>query len=223
MQAKAQPSPNQQAEEPKELLNGVATLGKAVRRVHQDREVTQGAFRFYYLLAYQYADETGHCWPGQRALQKAMHCSTRSLGAWTVLLCDRKHLSTKKTRTRYGLARLYTFWGVVPEVNTPGVSTLSGGAFTSGNETDYYKHRTINQGGSPGGLAYSVLKDSLTPAGTVSLQKELERLEARLQAIRNGASEVAGGGILYTEEQKQERKRLLARKQEIKELLGWLA
>ena len=55
------------------------------------------------------------------------------------------------------------------------------------------------------------------------MQKELERLEARLQAIRNGASEVAGGGILYTEEQKQERKQLLARKQEIKELLGWLA
>ena len=121
----------------------------AVRRVHQDREVTHGAFRFYYLLAYQYADETGQCWPGQRALQKAMHCSTRSLGAWTVLLCNRKHLSTKKIRTRYGLARLYTLWRAIPEGETPGVSTLSGGVSTSGNETNYYKHRTIEKGDPP--------------------------------------------------------------------------
>ncbi len=55
------------------------------------------------------------------------------------------------------------------------------------------------------------------------MQKELERIEARIQAIRNGASEVAGGGILYTEKQKQERKLLLARKEQIKSRLGWLA
>ncbi|HEY5910106.1 MAG TPA: hypothetical protein VJA21_05830 [Verrucomicrobiae bacterium] len=46
--------------------------------------------------------------------------------------------------------------------------------------------------------------------------------ETRLQAIRNSGSEVVGGGILYTEKQKQERKRLFARKEEIKKVLAWL-
>ncbi len=203
---------------------------QAERRVSEDRQVPHGAFRLFYLLAHRYSNEAGQCWPGRRTLQKVMHCSNRSLGAWVTVLRDLKFLSTKVIRTNSGTATLYTLWGVTPEVEPPGGSTLSPRGSTliegdsqSGTETTYYKHHTINQGGTPGDRAGSGSNVPLTPTNSVSMQKELDRIEARIQAIRNAGSEVAGGGILYTEQQRQERKRLLARKEEIKKTLGWLA
>lgn len=217
---------------------------QAIRRVSQDRQVPHGAFRLFYLLANQYANEAGRCWPGRRALQKIMHCSNRSLGGWVTVLRSLKHLTTKTISTNTGTATLYTLWSLDPQTEPPGGSafsrggsplatagstlieggsSLSGGGSKSGTETTYYKHSTINQGGTPGEVARAVSNVPLTPAAIVTLQKELERIEARIQAIRNAGSEVAGGGILYSEKQKEERKRLLARKEEIKQTLGWLA
>lgn len=61
-----------------------------------------------------------------------------------------------------------------------------------------------------------------TDAHAIRLQKELERVEARLKAISDQGTHTAFG-VSYTTEQKTERGRLILRKKELLQLLGFQA
>lgn len=66
---------------------------------------------------------------------------------------------------------------------------------------------------------------STYPAGSgtadkIAWNQERERIKERLAIIRGQGSQVAGGGIIYDEKQKSERKKLKGRDEQLKQFLG---
>lgn len=74
------------------------------------------------------------------------------------------------------------------------------------------------QGGSAAAAA-SPRKFSETEK--IRAEKELPRIEARLETIKSQGSHVAGGSIVFTEAQRAERRKLFAKKAKLLEKLEW--
>jgi hypothetical protein len=63
-------------------------------RLVRDREIPHGAVRLFFLL-FTYANDGNTCYPGQRALRKALGCCSHSLKPWIAALLSRGYLSTE--------------------------------------------------------------------------------------------------------------------------------
>jgi len=123
------------------------------KRLALDSSIPHGAVRLF-LVLYTYS-KNGRCWPGQRTLQRDLHCQMNSIKPWVEKLQRNGYLTTTQTITNKGTITIYTLnlGRPLPEPVTGGVTGFKGGVTGfkggvtgTGNEIISTELSPLNQG-----------------------------------------------------------------------------